>query len=179
MISLRDERGFTLAELLAAFSVLALVLAAATTIHHDVLQAYVVGSNKTEVQQNARVALERIARELRQTPAALTSATGTSLRLRDQDTGLDVTYALAGALPNQTLTRTTNGVADVVIGKVLNLLFTYRDVANNVLAVPVGTPASIFRVDITIQTGSEEVAVAGGVADVGAELTTSVRLRNL
>ena len=179
MISARDERGFTLSELLIAFAVLALVLAAATTIHHDLLQAYVVGSNKTEVQQNARVALERIARELRQTPAALTSATGTSLTLRDQDTGLAVTYALTGAAPNATLTRTTNGVADVVIGKVQRLLFTYRDVSDNVLAVPVGTPASVFRVDITIQTASEDVAVAGGVADTGAELTTSVRLRNL
>ena len=175
----RNERGFTVAELLVAIAVLALVLAAVTTIQQSVLQAYVAGSNKTEVQQNARSALERIARELRQTPGALTSATATSLTLLDQDTGTAVNYALTGAVPNATLTRTTNGVADVVIGRVQALTFAYRDVNNNVLGVPVGTPANVFRVDITIQTASEDTVVAGGIADTRAEMTTSVRLRNL
>ena len=179
MISWRNERGFTLAELLVGFAVLALALAAVTTIHRGVLQAYVTGSNKTEVQQNARVALERIARELRQTPGALTSATATSLTLLDQDTGAAVTYGLAGDAPNTTLTRTTGGIADVVIGRVQALTFGYRDVNNNVLAVPVGTPANVFRVDITIRTASEDSVVAGGIADTMAQITTSVRLRNL
>ena len=179
MGSWRDESGFTLAELLVAFAVLALVLAAVTTIHGGVLQAYVTGSNKTEVQQNARVALERIARELRQTPGALTSATATSLTLLDQDTGAAVAYALTGDAPNATLTRTTNGVTDIVIGRVQALTFDYRDANNNVLGVPVGTPTSVFRVDITIQTASEDTVVAGGGADTRVQITTSVRLRNL
>jgi len=63
----RDERGFTLTELLTVLAVLALVLAAVVTIQQDALQAYITGSNKTEVQQNARVALERMAREIRET----------------------------------------------------------------------------------------------------------------
>ena len=180
MISWRNERGFTLAELLVGFAVLALALAAVTTIHRGVLQAYVTGSNKTEVQQNARVALERIARELRQTPGALTSATATSLTLLDQDPfGAAVTYGLAGDAPNASLTRTTGGGASVVIGRVQALTFVYRDVNNNVLAVPVGTPANVFRVDITIRTSSEDTVVAGGIVDTMAQITTSVRLRNL
>ena len=175
----RDERGFALVELLVAFAVLMLVLAAITTVHQGVLQAYVAGSNKTEVQQNARVALERVARELRQTPSALTSATATSLTLVDQDTGVAATYALTGTAPNATLNRTTGGVNSVVIGSVQALTFAYRDVNDAVLATPVGTPANVFRIDITIQTASEDTVVADGIADSRAELTTSVRLRNL
>jgi type II secretory pathway pseudopilin PulG len=178
-VSWRDERGFSLVDLLVAFAMLLFVLGAITTLHQGVLQAYVVGSNRTEVQQNARAALEHVARELRQTPSALTSATLTSLTLVDQDTGLAVTYALKTDSVPPALTRTTNGVSSVVIGNVQALSFAYRDVNEVVLAPPVGTPANVFRVDITIQTGSEDTIVAGGIADTKAELTTSVRLRNL
>jgi prepilin-type N-terminal cleavage/methylation domain-containing protein len=177
-----DERGFTLAELLTAFAVLGLVLAAVTTIHQSTLRAYVTGSNKTEVQQNVRVALERMAREIRQTAvnpatglACLTAApSATSLSFYDQDTGL-TTYSLVGT----GLTRTANGVDDIVIGNVQVLTFAYRDVNNNVLGVPVGTPCNIFRVDITVRTASEDTVVAGGIADTKAQLKTSVRLRNI
>jgi len=175
----RDERGFTLIELLVALAVLAFVLAAVTTIHQGVLQAYVAGSNKAEVQQNARVALELMARELRQTPTPLTAASATSLTLVDQDTGNPVIYALTGDAPNAALVRTSGGVDEVVVGRVQALVFAYRDVNNNVLGAPVGTPALVGRVDITIQTASEDAPVTNGTADRRAELTTSVRLRNL
>ena len=164
----RDERGFTLTELLTVLAVLTLVLAAVVTIQQGALQAYVTGSNKTEVQQNARVALERMAREIRQTQTGLTAATATSLTLVDPNTGLAVIYALNG----NTLTRTTNGVTDIMIGGVQALTFDYY-------LLPGVAPPTVGRVDITIQTGSEDTVVAGGIADTRAELTTSVRLRNL
>ena len=176
MPSWRDARGFTLAELLVAFAVLALILSAVTTIHQSVLQAYVVGSNKAEVQQNARVALDRIARELRQTPLALTTAAATSLTLVDQDTGLAVVYALTGDAPNATLTRTTNGVTDVVLGGLQALSFAYTYCTDPGCGT---NPASVRQVAITVQTRSEDTAAAGGVADSRARFTTSVRLRNL
>jgi Tfp pilus assembly protein PilW len=179
MVVCRDESGFSLAELLVAFAVLALTLAAAATIHQTVLQAYVVGSNKTDAQQSARVALERIARDLRQTPSALTAATATSLTLVDQDTGVPVTYELTGDAPAAVVTRTMNGVADVLIGRVQTLTFAYRDVNNAVLAAPVAAPASVFWVDITVQTVTEDVAAAAGAASARAQMTTSIRLRNL
>src|SRR5262249_4132850 len=93
----RDQRGFTLAELLAAFAMLGLVLAAVVMIQDSVFRAYLAGSNKTEGQQTARLALERMSREIRETPTPLTVATPTSVTFVHQDTGLPVTYALNGA----------------------------------------------------------------------------------
>src|SRR6266545_4372512 len=61
----REECGFTLVELLAAFAVLAVVLGGALAVHRSALQAYLAGSNKAEVQQGARVALQRVARDIR------------------------------------------------------------------------------------------------------------------
>ncbi len=166
----RDERGFTLAELLVALSMLVFVLTAIVMIENGSLQAYVDGSNKTEVQQNARVALERMAREIRQTSSKLTVALPTSLGFVDQDTG-PTTYWLNG----NALTRTSGGADAVIIGAVQALTFTYRDASNNVT----GIADNVYRVDITILTASEDATVvANSVSDTRAELTTTVRLRN-
>ncbi len=176
-----DEGGFTLAELLVAFAALGLVLAAVAMIQQSITQSYVAGSNKSEVQQNARVALDRIAREIREATInpgtgapGLTAAAASSVSFYDQNTGL-TTYALVG----NTLTRTANAVNEVIIGSVQALTFAYRDANGNVLGVPVGAPGTVARVDITVQTGSEDTVAAGGFEDTRAELTTSVRLRNL
>src|SRR5262245_40364906 len=157
----RNARGFTLPELLVAIAVLALVLAAVTTIHQSVLQAYVIGSNKTEVQQNVRVALDRMGRTIRETRTALTLAALTSLTVVDQDTGLPVTYSLNA----NTLIRATNGADEILLARVQDLAFTYFDSSNIELAAPVGTPANVFRVQIAIQTASEDNVVTGGAAD--------------
>ena len=166
----RDERGFTLAELIAAFAALGLVLAAVVTIQQGTLQAYVAGSHKTEVQQNARVALERVGRDIRSAQSGLTAATATSVTFVDTS-GATVTYALNGT----SLTRTTNGVADTLIGGVQTLTFAYYNSADQLTILP----ASVFRVDITIRTKSESTVVDGGIADAREQLMTSVRLRNL
>lgn len=170
----RDERGFTMTELITACAVLGLALAGVTMIHQSALQAYVAGSNKTEVQQNVRVALERMAREIRESTAPLTTATANAITFTHPIDGA-ITYTINGA---NNLTR--NNVS--IIGGVRNLitnpalpLFVYRD-ADDALGA---TAANTRRVEITIQTSSEEAVIAGGIADTRAELTTSVRLRNL
>jgi len=60
-----DQRGFTLAELLVVTAVLGIVLAGVMMIQQSGQQAYVMGSNRVETQQNARVALDGMTRELR------------------------------------------------------------------------------------------------------------------
>jgi type II secretory pathway pseudopilin PulG len=173
----RDERGFTLAQILIACALLGLALAAvAIVVERGVRQASIT-TYKSEVQQNARVALEMMAREIRESRDALTAATASSITFTDP-LGAVITYTIDGT---NALTR--NGVA--VIGGLRNLvtqpqlpLFAYRDVNDAVLASPVGTPANVYRVNITIETG-DDTGLATGLAEATTELTTSVRLRNL
>src|SRR5687768_8900740 len=142
------EDGFTLAELLTAFAVLGLVLAAVGGVHQAALQAYLAGDRKVEGQQNVRVALERIAQEIRQA-TAVTAGAVNSITLVPPG-GAAVTYTVnAGSV-------TRNGA--IVIGGVAALTFAYRDGNDAALAVPVGAPANIRRVDITIRTRSEDAS---------------------
>ena len=178
MARLRDTRGFTVVELLVMCAILGLALAAVTTvIERGMRQAY-IGTHKTEVQSNARVALELMAREIRETTVPLAAATATSITFTHPTDG-PITYKIDDATNN--LTR--NDVP--VIGGLRNLLlqpqlslFVYLDVNDTVLGSPVGTPANVYRVTVTIQT-SDDTGFATGLAEARTELTTSVRLRNL
>ena len=177
MTTWRSEKGFTLADTLAAMAVLGLLLASVLTIQQAAFQVYLNGAHQTEAQQNARSVLERIARDIRETTAAPTAAAANSFTFTHPTDGV-VTYAVDGA---NNLTR--NGL--ILIGGVRNVnvnlpVFGYRDANEVVLAAPVGTPANIRRVDITLRTRSEDLNVGtGSAADRQAEITTSARLRNL
>ena len=173
----RDTRGFTLVDLLVAGGMLGLVLVAVGTVIERGLRQSYVGTHKAGVQQNARVALELMAREIRETTAPLTAATTTSITFTHPDAGV-ITYTIDG---NNNLTRNNAPVIGGLQNSLLQpqlSLFVYRDVNDNALAAPVGTPADVYRVTITIQTG-DDTGVATGLVEARAELTTSVRLRNL
>jgi type II secretory pathway pseudopilin PulG len=173
----RNERGFTLAQILIACALLGIALAAVTIVVERGVRQASITTYKSEVQQNARVALEMMAREIRESRDALSAATASSITFTDPTGGV-ITYTIDG---NNALTR--NGV--ILIGGLRNLvtqpplpLFGYRDANDAVLATPVGTPASVYRVDITIETGDDS-QLATGLAEAATEMTTSVRLRNL
>ena len=173
----RDARGFTMIELLVMCAILGLALAAVTAVVARGMRQVYIGTHKTEVQQNARVALELMAREIRETTAPLTAATATSITFTHPDAGV-VTYTIDA---NNNLTRSNvpiiGGLRNLLLQPQLSL-FVYSDVNDNVLGSPVGTPANVYRVTVTIQT-SDDSGVAAGLVDARTELTTSVRLRNL
>lgn len=61
----RDQRGFTLTELLVVIAILGMMLAGLVTIQTQGQQSYLIGSHRVEAQQNGRIALELMVRELR------------------------------------------------------------------------------------------------------------------
>lgn len=61
-----NERGFSLAELLVVVAVLALILTGVIALQQQGQIAYLMGSNRVETQQNARVAMALMSREIRE-----------------------------------------------------------------------------------------------------------------
>lgn len=173
------QKGFTLAELLVGLAVLGLALASLATLHESGLRAYVYGSNRVEVQQNARVALERMAREIREAQA-LTNQTATQLTIQidwngNGVVGEAIAVAVDGVLRGEQVTYRLNGGAleRQEPGVDANFTTVIGGVEQLTLAYPTAKTVSI-----TIRTRTEENAPAGGVADTRSQITTTVRLRN-
>lgn len=173
------QKGFTLAELLVGLAVLGLALAGLATVHESGLRAYVYGSNRVEVQQNARVALERMAREIREAQA-LANQTATQLTVQTDWNGNGVVgeaiaVAVDGVLRGERVTYRLSGGAlqRQETGVDLQFLTLIGGVEQLTLTYPTAKTVSI-----TIRTRTEETAPAGTVADTKSQVTTTVRLRN-
>jgi prepilin-type N-terminal cleavage/methylation domain-containing protein len=172
------ERGVSLAELLVALALAGLVLAALAGALREGERAYRWATARLEAQQGARVALERMAREIRGAGVdprgvgfpALVGAGPTGFTLQSDLDGDGiirgnperVTYSLTG----RTLRRNAGGGAQPLIEGVESLLFEYLDASG----APTEIPERIRSVRITLATGSGRGA--------GARMTTEVRLRN-
>jgi prepilin-type N-terminal cleavage/methylation domain-containing protein len=199
---LRSERGFTLAELLVACAVVALVMAGLLVSLQSGQEAYLRGANEVEATQSVRVALERMAQELRgagfcptctgATPfTAITAQSATGFTIQndwDGDgvittagtvtdafgnaRGEQVVYAFAGG----TLTRQETGDAiPLTLATGINsLTFTYQDNAGVVTA----TPANICTVVVTATTQPQFQPAATLQGRVLVTMTDSLRMRN-
>ena len=179
---MRDERGFTLAELLTAMAVLGLLLAGLFLTLQQGQSAYLYGAGRAEVQQNARVALERMLRELRDASSVAT-ASANDIKftfLDDTSTLVTVEYSLSGASAPYLLHRNQTvpalaGQPDTLVGGVSNFTVTYYDITN----VATTTAANVYAVDILITTRSEDTTLASySPANRQATVAGRVRLRN-
>jgi prepilin-type N-terminal cleavage/methylation domain-containing protein len=177
----RSQRGFSLAELLLVCAVLGVLMAGLLVIHNGGTSAYVIGSSRVAAQQNGRVALEMMVRELRSAQAisALTGSTDIEFKLEDGATPPvlhTIRYTLAGAVIN----RTKDGVTTPLIGGVTSIDFTcyYNDpTTGNIITTTSLDKVQAIRIQLT--TGSEVSVASYADANQHATMESSVRLRNL
>ena len=172
-----------LADLLVAMAIFGGVSAAMFTVLQEGLRVYAVGVSRAESQQSGRIAVERLAGEIRTAGfgprpaafAAITVAEPTRIVLhRDLDgdgvvtgSGETITWRLTGA----TLRRDAGAGAQPVIDGVRSFALEYLDAAGHA----VENPDEIRTVAITLVTEA-----AWDLADrsVVTRFATRVRLRN-
>jgi len=177
MTSLKSENGFTLVELMIACAMVGLVMAGALVALQQGDNAYQYSTGRVEVQQNARMAVDRIVRDLR-TGTTVTASTATSVTAQYIDeTGATVTvqYSLNGTdlQRNQTNPVPATAQPETLIGGVNALVLTYYD-SNNVTTT---TAANVRVVDIKLTTQPQ--AGTSNLANQRAVFEDRVRLRNL
>jgi len=180
---LGDAAHVHLAELLVAMAIFGVVSAAVFTVLQQGLHVYAVGASRAESQQSARVAVERLAGEIRiaglgpwpATFAAISIAEPTHIVLHhdlDGDgviagNGETITWRLTGT----TLRRDAGGGAQPIIDGVRGFELGYLDAAGG----PTQVPDEIRTVVITVVT---EAAWDVVERTSGTAFSTRVRLRN-
>lgn len=174
---LRNQRGFSLAELLVVTAVLGLVLSAVIVLQQKGQQLYIYSSNRVEAQQNARVALDLMTRELRSAQQIVTLGSASDVTFLNQDS-TQVQYQLSGA----NLNRISGGTTATVIGGVQTLAFTYCKVWNAVsntctTAAANGGEVTVIRVQLTAKT--EDSVATGSLGDRRMTVESAIRLRNV
>lgn len=172
-----------LADLLVSLACLGLVLAGTFALLQQGQQTYAYGAARIEAQQTARIALQRMATEIRQAGfgasgapfAALSVVEPTRVVLhRDVNgdgviagTGETITWLLRGRV----LRRDAGGGAQPIINGVRQLELTYFDAALR----PTTVAADVRAVGIALTTEPDHAPAARVVA---ARVATLVRLRN-
>lgn len=175
----RSAGGVSLAELLVSLAVLALLFAGVFGILHGSLRAYGWGAARVEAQQSARVALERMAKELREAgydPTAagiapiVAAATDRVTFQRDLNGNgvIDPTRERVTFLvrPGETvLRRDAGGGAQPLAEGVRRFALTYYDRAGAETA----DPARVISIRIELEVG---------LTGPGAVVESHVTLRN-
>jgi prepilin-type N-terminal cleavage/methylation domain-containing protein len=169
-----SERGFTLAELLVGMAVVGLLMAGLFLTLQQGQSAYLFGSARAEVQQNARLALSRIAEELR-TASTVTALGTTTIGFQFLDetaTPVTVQYSLVGTdiQRNQTAPAPATAQPETLVGGVTSLTFTGFDqndaattVAGNVYSVQVRVTSRPERPLASYSPANQQVVFQGRV----------------
>jgi len=191
---LRDQRGFTLTELLVVATVLGMILAGVVLIQMQGQQAYLFGSHRVEVQQNNRAALELMVRDLRSAESVTTLGSSTDLTLMICQNPyptpttpclaadiVPVRYRLSGTSctvsGGATLCRNTTPLIGGVQTLTMNYYSAWDGATNTGTTTTV--PASVKLVRLQLVTGTEDYAGAGSPANQHATMESLVRLRNI
>jgi len=166
---LRGQDGFTLVELMVAMSIFLLILVGIFQVFDPSRNAYQVSERKLGVQQNARIAMDRMARQIRMTgyfpenvdadttnnlfnPIQVATESGLAIAGDLDVTGASQLYTFC--LDAQGLKRVRGAIGagasyicgngEVMAESVTALRFAYFDSANNPVPNP---PGATFNLD--------------------------------
>lgn len=143
---MKQQRGFTMIELIIIVIVLAVLSVIALPMIHAGFNAYFTQRNLSDANWQGRLALARMSRDIRNLPSTgnITTATSTQFTFTDNNNS-NVSYTLSGATLQRNSITLANGIASVTFG--------YYDSAGAVTA----TINNIRYVSITLNVTQNNV----------------------
>ena len=154
----RHTKAFTLIELIMVIVVVGVLATGLALGIRQAIDLWVFLSFRDEVVSQARLAIMRMAREIRLMPLRsqaepILNATDSSLRFTVMDLDADTnddTLEFDHDAGNNELRREFNGIRDVLAEHITSLTFAYFDDNRNPIATPVADTSGIYHIRITL-----------------------------
>ncbi|MDO8603296.1 MAG: prepilin-type N-terminal cleavage/methylation domain-containing protein [Candidatus Omnitrophota bacterium] len=150
------KRGFTLIELIIVIVVIGIIAGAMGYILLGAVDAWTFKAKRNDLLWDARLAINRIGREIREIKnlTSVTTASSSQFRFTNVNDN-SITYSLSGA----SLNRTKDGAANILAQNVSSFSFTYYDSSGASIATPAVSPSATnirrVRINMTLTNGGQ------------------------
>lgn len=151
--------GYTIFELVMVIVLVGIIFAVTAPLMIEVGRSWQIASKRNSMSEDAMVAMDRMAREIRQikNTASVLAATGSVFQFIDVNNN-NITFSLSGNY----LMRNVNQLA----GNVTALTFTYYDAVGALIPAPVLSPVTNIKsvvINLIFSLGGTSLNLESGV----------------
>ena len=150
-----NKKGFSLIELMIVVAILALIVLGLVTFFTGGARSWITGQNQLKAQREARQAIDRMVREIREGQDIKSVSTDDSVTVDvphfDTNGNIDYYYEVEFELENTTIKRNTNPLIENVLKITGEPIFTYYNNSGTPITSPDGTVSKVhlnLKVDV-------------------------------
>lgn len=163
-----NTRGFSLIELMVVVAILGFIIIGLVTFFSGGTRSWIIGQSQLKAQREARLALDRMAKEIREGDSFDNSSGDNKLIVKFDVLGKsDLTYNWSGN-HGDSLTRNTGPFLD----NVHDITFVYLNQSGIIMTNPVNASKVLINLQIDVDGDAQK----GGNPDIILE--TEISLRN-
>ena len=172
ILSRENQKGFSLIEMMVVVVILGLIVLGLVTFFTGGAKSWVAGQSQLKAQREARQAIDRMVREIREGKNIISSSDGDTIVVSIPDLGSELAYDVTYSLSNTTIKRGTTPLIDNVLISGEDI-FEYYDSSGIKYDPPDSiTLPTISKIHINLQVDVDD----DGNPDI--TLNTDVNLRN-
>jgi len=165
---IKNNKGFSLIEMMIVVAILGIIILGLVTFFTGGTKSWVAGQSQLKAQREARQAMDRMVKEIREARSINNSSTLSSISFNSPFNG-DITYNYNSG--DKKVYRQKSGNSSIVIDNVLVFEVTYWN-SNEIEKTPSSESNEISKVHIDLQVDVDD----DGNPDI--TLNTDVSLRN-
>ncbi|GAH61507.1 unnamed protein product [marine sediment metagenome] len=115
IICKKNQKGFSLIEMMVVVVILGLIVLGLVTFFTGGAKSWVAGQSQLKAQREARQAIDRMVREIREGKNVISSSDGDTIVVSIPNLGSEFAYDVTYSLSNTTIKRGTTTLIDNVL----------------------------------------------------------------